>query len=101
MTSADIRETDFLGGSAGRLSSLAGGGMTLESCPVSAPFNVGLETTMLLRLGGRAGDISPLKQMKKEIVNEQATPLILFTVSYYQDEKTVLIKEKTTTTSWR
>ena len=41
----------------------------LDSSPISAPFMVGLETTMLLRLGGRAGDISLLKQMKKEMVN--------------------------------
>lgn len=57
-----MRETDFLGGNAGRLSSLAGGGTTFDSSPISAPFIVGLETSILLRLGGRAGDFSPLKQ---------------------------------------
>lgn len=79
-----MRDTDFLGGKAGRLSSIAGGS-TLDSSATSAPFTVRsvgrppevrvgrgggtgealteeLETRTLLRLGGRAGDDSPLKQ---------------------------------------
>lgn len=85
LTSADMRDTDFLGGNTGGMSSLAGGATTLGSSPTSAPFtprsvgrppetrvgrgggtgvalSVGVDTKMLLRLGGSAGDVSPLKQ---------------------------------------
>ena len=73
-TSRDILDTDFLGGRAG----------TSPAAGVSAPFTAksvgvppddrvgrgggtgevlseGLEIMILLRLGGRAGDVSPLK----------------------------------------
>ena len=90
LISADMRETDFLGGKAGRLSSLAGGGTTLDSSPISAPFTVGLETSILLRLGGRAGDVSPLKQNEEENSKLTVTPLNFFTVSHYQDEENCL-----------
>ena len=83
LTSVDIRETDFLGGRAGALSSSAEGFGT-DSSPIPTPFTVksvgrppevrvgrgggigealsaGLEAMVLLRFGGRAGDDCPLK----------------------------------------
>lgn len=92
LTSADMRDTDFLGGNTGGMSSLAGGATTLGSSPTSAPFtprsvgrppetrvgrgggtgvalSVGVDTKMLLRLGGSAGDVSPLKQNGRKTQN--------------------------------
>lgn len=83
LTSADMRDTDFLGGKAGRFCSIAGGS-TLDSSPASPLFTArsvgrppevrvgrgggtgaalseGLEIRTLFRLGGRAGDDSLLK----------------------------------------
>lgn len=85
--SRDILDTDFLGGKAGRLTSSTAGA-SLGSFPVTAPFtelsagrpidvrvgrgggtdevlSCGLEIKTLLRLGGRAGDISPLERNVK------------------------------------
>ena len=95
LTSADIRETDFFGGRAGRLSSPAGVGTTLDSSPVSAPFSVGLETIMLLRLGGRAGEISPLKQNEEENTKLIGSNETLF-LKYHtiKARKTFLIKQQ-------